>query len=99
LFGQYRWLDRFMEGSLGLSRQWDASGSRSTGVRWNHRQNFSLSTSLNLSLNYISDSRIVSQISVDPPDDATDHQRLNLSKRFAWGRHLRQPAAEPLDNS
>jgi hypothetical protein len=36
LFGQYRWLDRFMEGSLGLSRQWDASGSRSTGVRWNH---------------------------------------------------------------
>ncbi|HET9293497.1 MAG TPA: twin-arginine translocase subunit TatC [Gemmatimonadales bacterium] len=87
LFGQYRWLDRFMEGSLGLSRQWDVSGSRSTGIRWNHRQSFSLSTSLNLSLNYISDSRIVSQNSVDPL--LTTQQitsALNLSKRFQWGQ-------------
>ncbi len=86
LFGQYRWLDRFTNGSIGLSRQWASGGGRSTGVLWDHHQVFSLNTSLNLSLNYVTNSSVVTQNAVDPL--ITTQQitsALNYTHRYPWG--------------
>jgi sec-independent protein translocase protein TatC len=86
LFGQYRWLDRFTNGSIGLSRQWATDGGRSTGVIWDHHQVFSLSSSLNLSLNYVTNSSIVRNNAIDPL--LTTQQitsALNYTHRYNWG--------------
>ena len=86
LFGQYRWLDRFTNGSIGLSRQWAAGGGRSTGVIWDHHQVFSLNSSLNLSLNYVTNSSIVRNNAIDPL--LTTQQitsALNYTHRYNWG--------------
>ncbi|HQR17753.1 MAG TPA: twin-arginine translocase subunit TatC [Gemmatimonadales bacterium] len=86
LYGQYRWLDRFTTGSIGLSRQWASGGGRSTGVLWDHHQVFSLNTSLNLSLNYVTNSSVVTQNAVDPL--ITTQQitsALNYTHRYTWG--------------
>jgi len=84
--GQYRWLNRFVSGSIAYNQQHENTGSSSTNIRWDHRQNFDLSTSLNLSLNYASNSQVVSDNALDPL--LSTQQILssaNFSKRFAWG--------------
>ncbi|HEX5004004.1 MAG TPA: twin-arginine translocase subunit TatC [Gemmatimonadales bacterium] len=86
LFGQYRWLDRFTSGSIGLSRQWATGGGRSTGILWDHHQVFSLSSSLNLSLNYVTNSSIVRNNAIDPL--LTTQQitsAVNYTHRYVWG--------------
>jgi len=84
--GQYRWLDRFTNGSIGVSQQWASGGGKSLGIRWDHHQVFSLTSSVNLSLNYVSNSSIVRNNAVDPL--ITTQQitsALNYSHRYAWG--------------
>ncbi len=84
--GQYRWLDRFTSGSIGFSQQWASEGGKSFGLRWDHQQVFSLSSSLNLSLNYVSNSSVVKQNAVDPL--LTTQQitsALNYTHRYGWG--------------
>ena len=86
LAGQYRWLNRFVSGAVAYNQQRENTGASSTNIRWDHRQNFDLSTSLNLSLNYASNSTVVSDNSLDPL--LSTQQILssgNFSKRFGWG--------------
>lgn len=86
VLAQYRWNDRFTTGSLGLSRQWESGGGRSTGIIWDHHQVFSLNSSLNLSLNYVTNSSIVKSNAVDPL--LTTQQitsALNYTHRYLWG--------------
>ena len=84
--GQYRWLNRFLSGAVAYNQQHENTGASSTNIRWDHRQNFDLSTSLNLSLNYASNSAVVSNNALDPL--LSTQQILssaNFSKRFSWG--------------
>ena len=86
VLGRYRWLDRFTTGSIGLSRQWASDGGRSTGVIWDHHQIFSLNSSVNLSLNYVTNSSIVRNNAIDPL--LTTQQitsALNYTHRYGWG--------------
>jgi hypothetical protein len=55
---QYRWLDRFLTGRLGLSRLSMRDGTSNTAVSWNHNQSFSQSTSFSTNINYVTDTRI-----------------------------------------
>jgi Tat protein translocase TatC len=84
--GQYRWLNRFLSGSMGYQRTVETGGRRSTNIRWDHRQNFDLSTSLNLSLNYTSSGFVQRRNAIDP---LLSTQQIvsaaNFSKRFTWG--------------
>ncbi|HXW96714.1 MAG TPA: putative LPS assembly protein LptD [Gemmatimonadales bacterium] len=83
---QYRWLDRFLTGSIAYSRLAENDGLRSTSIQWNHRQNFDLSTSLNLSLNYSSSGFVQQRNAIDPL--ASTQQIVsaaNFSKRYNWG--------------
>jgi hypothetical protein len=55
-------------------------------VRWDHRQTFDLSTSLNLNLNYASNTRVVRQNAIDPLQNTQQiTSSLNFSKRYGWG--------------
>lgn len=83
---QYRWLDRFVSGTAAYSRQLESSGASSTAIRWDHRQSFNLTTSLNLNLNYVSNSSVVNRNAIDPV--LTTQQissALNFSKQYRWG--------------
>jgi Tat protein translocase TatC len=82
----YRWLDRFMTGSLTLSRQMESDGSASNLLHWDHRQEFDVTTSLTFNLNYQSDSRVQLQNAIDPlASTALITSALNLSKKYRWG--------------
>ena len=83
---QYRFLDRFMDGSLGLNRQFESGGGSGFGVRWNHRQAFNISTSLNLDVNYLSNSTIVDRNALDPLLNTQQiTSSVNFTRRFGWG--------------
>ena len=54
--------------------------------RWDHRQQFSLSTSLNFNLNYASNTAVIRQNAIDPLQNTQQiTSSLNYSKRLRWG--------------
>jgi Tat protein translocase TatC len=84
--GSYRWLNRFVDGTIGFNQQREVGGGSGLAFRWDHRQQFNLSTSLNLSLNYASDTRIIRNNAIDPLQNTQQiTSSLNFSKRYNWG--------------
>jgi sec-independent protein translocase protein TatC len=84
--GQYNWLNRFLNGSISYSKQQQSGGSSSTSLRWDHQQTFNLSTSLNLDLNYASNTTVIQQNAIDPLLNTQQiTSSLNFSKRYGWG--------------
>ncbi|HXE57138.1 MAG TPA: twin-arginine translocase subunit TatC [Gemmatimonadales bacterium] len=84
--GQYRWLDRFLNGAVAYDRTIEREGSSATALRWSHQQNFNLTTSLRFDVNYASNSSVVRRNAIDPI--LTTQQitsSLNFSKRYGWG--------------
>jgi hypothetical protein len=63
---QYRWLDRFMTGRLGLSRQDQRDGSSNTALSWSHSQEFSQSTHINANINYVTNTFIQRTTTFNP---------------------------------
>jgi Tat protein translocase TatC len=83
---QYRVLNRFLSGTIGYNRTNEIAGARATNIRWDHRQNFDLSTSLNLSLNYTSSGFVQRRNAIDPLLSTQQiTSSANFSKRYAWG--------------
>jgi Tat protein translocase TatC len=83
---QYRLLNRDMSGAMGYRRLVESGGRRSTNIRWDHRQNFDLSTSLNLSLNYTSSGFVQRRNAIDPLASTQQiTSSANFSKRYSWG--------------
>jgi len=83
---QYRFLDRFLDGTIGVNRQFESGGGSGIGLRWTHRQAFNLSTDLNLDVNYLSNSRIVDRNALDPLLNTQQiASSVNFSRRFGWG--------------
>ncbi|HEX6434649.1 MAG TPA: twin-arginine translocase subunit TatC, partial [Gemmatimonadales bacterium] len=84
--GQYSWINRFMDGSVAFSKQQQSEGGSSTTLRWDHRQTFDLSTSLNLDLNYASNTSVIQRNAIDPLLNTQQiTSSLNFSKRYGWG--------------
>jgi sec-independent protein translocase protein TatC len=86
LGGQYSWINRFIDGSVAFTKQQQSGGSSSTTLRWDHRQTFDLSTSLNLDLNYASNTSVIQRNAIDPLLNTQQiTSSLNFSKRYGWG--------------
>ncbi len=84
---QYRWLDRFITGSLTFAHieELDLEG-QSSYLAWNHGQSFNSRTRLNMSLNYATSGRVVQQNVVNPyVATAQLTSSANFDKRMAWG--------------
>ena len=83
---QYNVLDRFLGGSFEVSRQFQSGGGGATSFQWQHRQQFDLSTNLNFSLNYVSNSFVVQQNALNPLQNTQQvNSAASLQKRFRWG--------------
>ena len=63
---QYRWLDRFLSGRLGLFRNALRDGSSNTGVSWSHQQSFSQNTSFSANVNYVTNTAIQRTTTFNP---------------------------------
>ena len=84
--GQYSWINRFMDGALAFSEQQEEGGASSRTLRWDHRQTFDLSTSLNLDVNYASNTSVIQRNAIDPLLNTQQiTSSLNFSKRYNWG--------------
>jgi hypothetical protein len=57
---RYRWLDRFLDGDLAANYRTQQDGTTNTAIYWNHRQDFSLHSHLQLNINYVT-STVVEQ--------------------------------------
>ncbi len=88
---RYRWLDRFLQGGIALTRLWEhgtdaGPGGRSLGVQWRHDQNFNVRTRLAASVDYVTSARVVERNTVDPyVATAKLNSAINFSKVFGWG--------------
>ena len=86
LAGEYRWLNRFMSGTFGVNEQCQVGGGSGSTLRWDHRQQFSLSTTLNFNINYASNTAVIRGNAIDPLQNTQQiTSSLNYSKRFRWG--------------
>jgi Tat protein translocase TatC len=84
---QYNVLNRFLSGSAELSRQLQSGGGGATSLRWDHRQQFNLSTSLAFNVNYVSNSFVVRDNALDPlRNTQLVSSSANLTRRFRWGQ-------------
>ena len=63
---RYRWLDRFLSGTLALSRTSLSNGSANTQLSWGHTQEFSASTRFNSSINYTTSTQIQRTTNLNP---------------------------------
>ena len=63
---QYRWLDRFMSGRVGLFHHAQRDGSTNTGLSWYHDQNFSQDTHLHTDVNYVTNTSIQRTTTFNP---------------------------------
>jgi Tat protein translocase TatC len=84
--GQYRWLNRFMNGTVGVNEQRQVGGGSGLTFRWDHQQQFSLSTTLNFNINYASNTAVIRGNAIDPLQNTQQiTSSLNYSKRLSWG--------------
>jgi hypothetical protein len=63
---QYRWLDRFLTGRVGLSQTWQRDGFRNTGISWAHQQDFSQTSHLTTDINYVTSTTLQRQNTFNP---------------------------------
>lgn len=83
--GQYRWLNRFLSGTVGFNEQRQSGGGSGLTFRWDHQQQFNLSTSLNFNVNYASNTAIIRGNAIDPLQNTQQiTSSLNYSKRLSW---------------
>lgn len=83
----YRWLDRFVDGSLSYSRlsQLDAP-AHSSQITWYHTQSFNSRTRFAASVNYATSAQVVQRNTIDPfLTTAQLSSQANFDKRFSWG--------------
>jgi Tat protein translocase TatC len=86
LGAQYRWIDRALEGNVGLDRMVEDRGSTSLGLDWTHRQQFSLSTTLALSMHYLTSTAIRQRNTLDQSYNTRNiKSSANYTRRFPWG--------------
>ena len=84
---QYRWLDRFVNGSFAVNRQVQDNGASSLGLLLHHDQSFSLTSTLRVDLDYSSNTSVVNRNAVDPLSNTQlVKSQANYTRRFAWGQ-------------
>ena len=79
----YRWRDRFINGSLASSYHFLRNGQSNTQYSLNHTQEFSQRTRLNATFNYVTNTTIQRNISFNPQQSL---QTIRSSLNFSTGR-------------
>jgi len=80
---RYRWLDRFLSGGISASRDDERNGSRNTAVSWYHSQDFSETSHLSLDVNFVTNTTVQRQLTVDPIAQlATIRSDVNYTRKL-----------------
>ncbi|HWC72571.1 MAG TPA: twin-arginine translocase subunit TatC [Gemmatimonadales bacterium] len=85
----YRWLDRFMQGSLTYTHTTElgeGGGATNSRIGWNHSQRFDSRTDFNANLDYSTNSRLIQRNSLNPYEvNSSISSSATFNKRFSWG--------------
>jgi lipopolysaccharide assembly outer membrane protein LptD (OstA) len=83
---RYKWLDRFISGETAVSYLAQRNGTTNTSITWNHNQDFSRQTRLTARLNWVQNTQIQRQTTVNPTAaNATIRSQLNYqTNRSTW---------------
>lgn len=80
---QYRWLDRFLDGRVGVSLHGQSDGSSTRQYSLAHRQDFSQRSHLTANLNYSTNTRVQRRSTIDPRAVvATIYSQLNYQQQL-----------------
>jgi Tat protein translocase TatC len=85
--GGYRWIDRFMQGSVTYTRTNELGGSGATNTRigWNHSQRFDSRTDFSANIDYSTNARVIQRNSLNPFEvNSTISSSATFNKRFSW---------------
>jgi lipopolysaccharide assembly outer membrane protein LptD (OstA) len=85
--GGYRWIDRFMQGSVTYTRTNELGGSGATNTRigWNHSQRFDSRTDFTANIDYSTNARVIQRNSLNPFEvNSTISSSATFNKRFSW---------------
>ncbi len=63
---RYRWLSRFITGGIGASFLQQGDGTTNTQFHINHTQNFSQTSTLNANVNYVTNTTVQRNTTIDP---------------------------------
>ena len=78
--------NRFLSGGITYSEQHESGGGVARSVSWQHRQRFNVATSLDLNVQYSTNSALVARNSIDPLVTTQDIRSSgNFTRRFSWG--------------
>jgi len=84
---EYRWLDRFVQGSISATDLIQTDGATTKTISWQHNQNFNVTTSIALNFNYASSGTVLQNNAIDPALSTRGIvSQLSLQKRFRWGQ-------------
>lgn len=83
----YRWLDRFVQGGISVTDLIQTDGATTKTVSWQHRQEFNVTTSINLNFNYASSATVLQNNAIDPSLSTRGiYSQLTVQKRYRWGQ-------------
>jgi hypothetical protein len=63
---RYKWLNRFMDGQIAVSRHSLSNGSTNQAYTWNHSQDFSLNSHLHANVNYVTNTVVQQNTAIQP---------------------------------
>lgn len=79
---RYKWVDRFVTGELAVSYMALRNGTTNTSWTWNHNQDFSKNTKLTARLNWVQNTQIQRNTTVNPmAANATIRSQLNYQTK------------------
>src|SRR5687768_16481546 len=103
---QYKWLNRFLSGSLSSFHHAQRDGTTNTAVSWAHQQSFSQSTTFTSNINYVTNTTVQRTTTFDPRQVlATIGSRANYSTKFGktdfsvGGSRTQYPGREQVSQS
>jgi LptD protein len=80
---RYKWVDRFVTGELAYSRMALRNGTNNDSWTWNHNQDFSKTTKLTMRLNWVQNTQIQRNTTVNPvAANATIRSQLNYQTKI-----------------
>lgn len=80
---RYKWVDRFVTGELAVSYMALRNGTTNTSWTWNHNQDFSKNTKLTARLNWVQNTQIQRNTTVNPmAANATIRSQLNYQTKI-----------------
>ncbi|TVP44326.1 MAG: LPS-assembly protein LptD, partial [Gemmatimonadales bacterium] len=83
---RFRWAERFMQGELSARHFWREAGGRDLALSTRNNWEPTERTRLNVSGNYVSNTRLVTQNSLDPRElTSSINSQAGVQQRFDWG--------------